>query len=104
MSEYTGEERRANCGAHSDTIKTVLAAASLMRWILVILPLLLSLVGYNVYVTQQMQVVMMSNFAKIGGQLTTASTKMRAIQHSVDINTGRIDDHEQRLRVLEQRR
>lgn len=103
MPAYTGDERRHNCNDHNNMIIDVAGVRSLMRWLIVLLPLLLTLVGYNIHATQQMAVGIAKQVSRVGGQLSTASVRIKNIERGIVANSQRLDDHEQRIRDLEQR-
>jgi hypothetical protein len=100
-ADYQGPERRAStCSEHSE----VAAVKGKLSLLLLLLVSLLGLIGYNIHSTMQIQVRVESQVAKIGGQITAASLRTQATERVLGDHSLRLEDHEQRLRILERRR
>jgi hypothetical protein len=98
---YLGPERRTNtCSEHQE----VTAIRSKLNLLLLVFLTLLGLIGYNIDATQKIEVRITEQITKLGGQISSTNVRARAVENVIDEAIKRIDDHEQRLRYLENRR
>jgi hypothetical protein len=97
---HSGPGRRSHtCSEHGE----VASIAGKLNIIAGLFATLLSLVGYNIHTTQQIQVRVAEQVATLGGELSSANVRAHAIEDIVRGNSGMIKDLDQRVRYIENR-
>lgn len=100
MSDYRGPERRENtCTQHGE----IASIRGKLNLLLLVFGALISLVAYNIHSTQQIQVFVAEQIAKIEGQINAVNVRAKSADDVVHDNRVIIQDHETRLRYLENR-
>ncbi len=93
----------SNCTDHTSMTDRVASISGKLSLMVALFLGIMGLIGYNIHATQQIEVRVAQEIAKIGGQLAGCSLRLKHLEAAVAGNGLRIDDHEQRLRSIERR-
>lgn len=93
------DKEKTTCEEHGQ----VASMRGRLNTLIGLLSVLLMLIGYDIHTTQQIEVRVTEQVAKLGGEIMAAGLRQEGLYREVERNGAAIDDHEQRLRALENR-